>query len=448
MMLKHSTICVLVLCLLHSTISHAQSGVIPVTLQQNVDGTWQLMREGKPYYIQGVGGQTELEKAKEIGANTIRTWSTDNAGEVLDAAYKQGLTVMLGLWAQHERHGFNYDDTTKVRAQLNYFTEVVQQYKDHPALLLWGIGNEVDLFYTNTNVWYAINDIAEMIHRIDPNHPTSTVTAGLDPAEVKLINERAPAIDIYGVNTYGDIGNVKEKIKQYGWNGPYMITEWGPNGHWEVEKTIWKAPIEQSSTEKAQSYRERYTSAILGDKPQCIGSFVFLWGFKQETTSTWYGMFDENGASSEAVDVLAEYWNPTALTNTAPSLDSARLDGKMKGESILFEPDTRTQAIVYCRDKENDKLKYVWEVVPESRDIKAGGDAESRPTALKGIKGRKKLNTFSFLAPQEEGAYRLFIYVYDGNNHYAYCNIPFYVKDSSTVKPKPLSFKKQQLSSR
>lgn len=434
--------------LLGISLLQAQSGVVPVSLLQNADGSWQLMRDGKPYYIQGVGGQTQLEKAKEIGANTIRTWSTDDAGEVLDAAHKQGLTVMLGLWAQHERHGFNYDDTAKVRAQLNYFTEVVKKYKDHPALLIWGIGNEVDLFYTNTNVWYAINDIAEMIHRIDPNHPTSTVTAGLDPAEVKLINERAPAIDIYGVNTYGDIGNVKGKIKQYGWDGPYMITEWGPNGHWEVNKTKWGAPVEQSSTEKAQSYRERYASAILGDKPQCIGSFVFLWGFKQETTSTWYGMFDEKNASSEAVDVLAEYWNPAALINTAPKLDSARLDGKIKGDIIVFDPETRAHAIVYCIDKEGDKLKYVWEVVPESRDIKAGGDAETRPPALMGVRGKKKLNTFSFRTPNEEGAYRLFIYVYDGNNHYAYCNIPFYVKDLSKVKPRPLSFKKQELSSK
>lgn len=424
---------------------YAQSGPIPVKLQQNANGEWQLMRDGKPYYIQGVGGQTELKKAKEIGANTIRTWSTDDAGTILDAAQAQGLTVMLGLWAQHERHGFNYDDTAKVGAQLRYFTEVVTKYKDHPALLIWGIGNEVDLFYTNTNVWYAINDIAAMIHRIDPAHPTSTVTAGLDPEEVKLIKARAPEIDIYGVNTYGDIGNVKGKIKQYGWDGPYMITEWGPNGHWEVAKTRWGAPIEQSSTEKANSYKERYATSILADKPQCIGSFVFLWGFKQETTSTWYGMFSDNGASSEAVDVLANYWNPQSLTNTAPILDSARLEGLAKEANVITEPKSRVHAVVFAHDKENDRLKYVWEVVPESRDIKAGGDAESRPPAINGLHGRKKKNAYSFNTPKEEGAYRLFIYVYDGNDHYAYCNIPFYVIQSDRIRPKPLAFKKQNV---
>ena len=104
----------------------------------------------------------------------------------------------------------NIFNKQKIEKQLNDFRNIVLKYKDHPALLLWGVGNEVDLLYSNTKVWNAINDIAKMIHEVDPNHPTSTVTAGLDSNEVVLIKANAPHIDIYGVNTYGDIGNVKE----------------------------------------------------------------------------------------------------------------------------------------------------------------------------------------------------------------------------------------------
>lgn len=114
-----------------------------------------------------------------IGANSFRTWGVDNAKQVLDEAHKRGLTVMLGLWLQHERHGFDYDNKMKVKQQLDYFKTVINQYKDHPALLLWGIGNELDLDYTNPNVWYAVQDIAKYAHQVDPNHPTSTVTARL-----------------------------------------------------------------------------------------------------------------------------------------------------------------------------------------------------------------------------------------------------------------------------
>ena len=44
------------------------------------------------------------------------------------------MTVMFGLWVQHERHGFDYDNESKVKAQLDYFTEVVKTYKDHRPL--------------------------------------------------------------------------------------------------------------------------------------------------------------------------------------------------------------------------------------------------------------------------------------------------------------------------
>lgn len=418
-----------------------------VQIERTAEGNWQLMRGGQPYYIKGVGGHTQLDKAVSIGANSIRTWSTDDAGAILDAAEAHGLTVMLGLWVQHERHGFDYDDSAKVRAQLDYFTTLVQKYKDHPALLMWGVGNEVDLAYTNTRVWYAVNDIAEMIHRIDPAHPTITVTAGLDPEEVRLIKERAPAIDIYGVNTYGDIDGVRGNIRNYGWDGPYIITEWGPNGHWEVAKTQWAAPVEQSSTEKANSYYQRYRSAIAGDTAQCIGSYVFLWGFKQETTSTWYGLFSDNGASSEAVDMLHLLWRGRPPKNRAPILDSAYLEGHIKGADMLIAGNTRAHAQVFVHEPDGDRLHYVWEVVPESQDIRSGGDAESRPPALNNIFGNKKGNAFSFRTPKTEGAYRLFIYTYDRKGHYAYTNIPFYVTPSDPENPDQpfIQFKKQSL---
>jgi hypothetical protein len=192
---------------------------------------------------------------------------------------------------------------------------------------LWGVGNEVDLLYSNTKVWNAINDIAKMIHEVDPNHPTSTVTAGLDSNEVVLIKANAPHIDIYGVNTYGDIGNVKENILKFGWEGPYMITEWGPNGHWESPKTEWGSSIEQTSKEKSSSYLERYSKCIFADNKKCVGSYAFLWGNKQEYTSTWYGLFSEEGMPTEAIDAIEYCWKGTFPENLSPSVDSFFVNG-------------------------------------------------------------------------------------------------------------------------
>jgi hypothetical protein len=268
--------------------SHTQ--VCKVSINEK-DGNWKLMVNDEPYFIKGAGGDKYLDILIGAGGNTIRTWGTENAQQVLDEAHKKGLKVMLGLWVQHERHGFDYNNKERVKAQLDRFRKEVQKYKEHPALLVWGIGNEYELNYSNTKVWKAVNDIAKMIHEEDPYHPTSTVTAGTNADKLKFVMEELTEVDIYGINTYADIVNVKKVLKEGNFNGPYMITEWGPTGHWEIKKTMWGASVEQSSTAKANSYLSRYQENIDSQKKQCIGSFAFLWGQKQEYTSTWYGLF-------------------------------------------------------------------------------------------------------------------------------------------------------------
>lgn len=411
------------------------------------NGNWQMLVNGEPFYVKGAGGHVHQDKLIEIGGNTIRTWGIDNAKEILDEAQRNGLKVMMGLWVQHERHGFDYDDAVKVKAQLDGFRSAVMDLKNHPALLMWGVGNEVDLFYKNTNVWYAVEDIAKMIKEVDPNHPTCTVTAGFDPIEAALIMERCPSIDIYGINTYGDIGNVKDGVRKAGWNGPYMITEWGPNGHWEVAKTNWNAPIEQSSFEKAESYEERYRKYISGDQEMCIGSFVFLWGQKQETTSTWYGLFSQDGKTAEPIDRLHKLWKGAEPKNRAPQVKTVLVDGKNKSQSVSLMAEEKYEAKIDVSDLDGDKLIYQWQIIPESTDIKAGGDAESAPLPISGLFTKKKNDNAVFYAPAEVGHYRLFIFVYDGNGHYAYENVPFAVtaRDPNLGPARPVSFKKMEM---
>lgn len=420
------------------------SQAIPVKVEKNENGYY-LTRGGEPYYVNGAGGSSNLQEVLDAGGNSIRTWSADEAGKVLDKAHEMGLSVMFGLWVGHERHGFNYDDEEAVKKQLARFTEIVKKYKDHPAILLWGIGNEVDLFYSNTKVWYAIQDIAKMVHELDPNHPTTTVTAGLDPKEVELIMERCPDLDIYSCNTYGEIDQVPENIKKFGWEGPFMITEWGPTGHWEVQKTKWGIPIEQTSKEKADVYTKRYMDYIWKYRERCVGSYVFLWGQKQETTSTWYGVFTKGGEKTETYDAIQKVWSGKMDDITAPRLDSVLLDGKQAKESVYLKASEKYTAKAFIEEFGHN-TKYIWEVVPESDDIKVGGDLESEPEAMYMLVKNVKGNSAEIKAPSREGAYRLFFYAKNEANKVAYANIPFYVMPNPEAEAaKPVKFKKQKL---
>lgn len=426
-----------------STLTFAQP--VPVEVVLTEEG-YTLTRGGEPYYIRGAGGHTNLDELLVLGGNSIRTWSADDADEILEMAQEHGLTVMFGLWVQHERHGFDYNDEVAVQNQLERFRQVVMRYKDHPALLMWSVGNEVDLFYSNTKVWDAVQDIAAMIHEVDPNHPTTTVTAGLDSTEVYLIKTRAPDIDIYSVNTYGDLKNVPGSIKKYGWDGPFIIAEWGPNGHWEVDKTEWGAPLEQTSTEKAESYGRRYQDYIEAYRGQCVGSYVFLWGQKQETTSTWYGLFTAEGNPTEPLDQLYMAWQGEQPENMAPSVQSLQLDGRTASSSIYLKAQETYEALLDFTDDHND-VDVDWVVYSESSAQSAGGDAEASIPPLLGVLSRRRDNSVRLRAPEEEGAYRLFVFLTDDAGKTAYANIPFYVlpREESDPPARAVRFKEQTL---
>ncbi len=403
------------------------SQAIPVTLTEN-DGQFQIIRGGEPYFIRGAGGSERLAMLAANGGNSIRTWSTRDAERILDEAEQNGLTVMLGIELQRERHGFDYDDKEAVKRQKEAVREQIIQYKDHPALLTWGLGNELDLLYTNTNVWYAVEDIAKMVKELDPNHLVTTVTAGINEEKAKLIMERVPSIDFLSVNTYGDLDELPETMRAVGWPGAYAVTEWGPTGHWEIARTDWDVPIEQTSNEKAAAYRARYEGAILADEERVLGSYAFLWGQKQETTPTWYGMFLESGEATEVVDTMQFLWTGEWPAERAPSIRGFQIDGKVASDSIHLEPG-KTYTVELDAFHVNDQpFDIRWEVLPESTDIGAGGDPEDRPTPVEGlIVEDDGAGTMKFKAPAESGPYRLFAYVTNDFNKAATANVPFFV---------------------
>ena len=428
--LNISTIFGLAIALLVAQTADAQKATVEKT-----QAGFTFMRNGQPYYVKGVGGDVNLDKAVKIGANSIRTWGIDNAQTVLDEAQKRNMTVMLGMWLQPERQGFDYDDKEKVEKQLVFYKSIVDKYKNHPALLMWGIGNELDLQYTNPNCWNAVQDIAKYIHEVDKNHPTSTVTSGLDSLEVQYIKQRAPDIDIYCVNTYGDISNVPKNIERFGWSGAYMITEWGVNGYWESPNTAWSVSIEQTSTEKKQVFYDRYTNYI-APYGKCLGSYAFLWGEKQEYTETWFGLFSKDNKPTEPIDALEMVFLNKNPEQASPTVEAMLLNDKKAADNIKIKAASRNNsATITAKIATNmletqpdaaQKLRYEWKILAESADKKSGGDAEEAAQEMGGLIRGSRKKEIVFDAPTEAGAYRLFATVYL-NDKIAYANIPFWV---------------------
>ena len=397
------------------------------------DGKYRLFVDGQEFYVKGAGLEHgNIEALAESGANSFRTWRTDNGRqsgkEVLDEAYDNGLMVMMGIEVGRERHGFNYNDKGWVAEQKENIRNQVMELKDHPALLGWGIGNELNLHYTNKKVWDAVNDISKMIHEIDENHPTTTMLSGIGKAEVDYIRENCSDLDFLCVQFYGDIENLAARIEDSGYKGPYLVTEWGATGHWEVPATAWGVPIEQTSSEKAAAVKYRYENSILADSSNCMGSFVFLWGQKQERTPTWYGLFTEKGEKMEAIDVMQLFWTGEWPENRAPRIIEAGINGLGRYDGIVISPESENNAMVKYEDTDNDSIKIECIIMKEATELGDGGDDEPRPETLETNISCNNNGEITFTAPVEKGAYRLFIYVRDNNNHAGTVNIPFKVE--------------------
>ena len=348
--------------------------------------------------------------------------------EQLDEAARYDVTVALCIEIGRERHGFDYDDEEAVARQLEYARGEVLKYKDHPALLTWVIGNEMNLHFKNPKVFDAINDISKMIHELDGKHPTTTALAGIDAGLADLVEQRAPDLDFVSIQMYGDIVNLPRYIEEMGYDKPYMVTEWGAVGHWEVPKTSWGAPIEQNSSEKAANYLKSHQVAIASNPDQVIGSYVFLWGQKQERTPTWYGMFLEDGTETETIDVMQYIWTGSWPENRSPGIAGMRLDSRTAYQNVSLEPGVTYDTSVEASDPDSDELSYRWEVMRESETTKTGGDREKVPGVLPGLVSVSTPGKAVLTAPAEPGAYRLFVYVHDDKGHAGHANIPFQVK--------------------
>jgi len=410
----------------------AQNNPAKVELKKE-SNAFRLYVNGEPFYIRGAGTDTRDPSSVALhGGNAIRTWRTGSDSftgqQVLDTALAHGLMVVMGLDIARERHGFDYDNPESVRTQLEFVKAEVTKYKDHPALLAWGIGNELNLHYSNLKVWDAVNEIALMIKEIDPNHPTTTMLAGARKADIEAVTERAPSLDFLSFQLYGSIVNLPDYLEQSSYYGAYAVTEWGVTGHWEVPKTAWGRPIEENSHVKAMAYKERYEKIIAADSLKCIGSFVFLWGQKQERTPTWYGLFLESGERTETVDVMQFLWTGKWPENRAPQLKDFFINGLTAYDSVYLSVSEMFEAKVMVNDPDEDALTYRWEIIPEVPvdQQSEGGDFEPRPSTCFNETSTETM--MKITAPAKPGEYRLFVYVFDGNNNAATANIPFYVK--------------------
>ncbi|MFJ4971550.1 discoidin domain-containing protein [Streptomyces sp. NPDC088755] len=398
-------------------------GAVRVTGSQ---GNWQLTVGGQPYQVKGLtwgpsvaDAARHLPDLRSMGVNTIRTWGTDGSSkQLLDQAAAHGIRVVSGFWLQPgggPGSGGCVDyltDEAYKSSPLTEFARWVEAYQDHPGVLMWNVGNESVLGLQNCyggdelerqrNAYTSfVNDVARRIHAIDPNHPVTSTDAwtGAWP----YYRRNAPDLDLYSMNSYDDICGVREDWESGGYTKPYIITEGGPAGEWEVPDDANGVPDEPTDVRKADGYTAAW-NCVTGHRGVALGATLFHYGVEHDVGGVWFNLVPDGKKRLSYYAVKKAYAGSVAGDNTPPVISGMTVQGAGAA------PAGREFTIgAQIRDPDGDPLTY---------KVFLSGNYATGDKALVEARWRATGNgTFAVTAPERLGVWKVYIEAEDGRGN-------------------------------
>ncbi|MYR45942.1 discoidin domain-containing protein [Streptomyces sp. SID5910] len=409
---------------LPATQAHAAGSVVKVTGGQ---GNWQLTVDGSPYQVKGLTWGPSVADAdrympdlKSMGVNTIRTWGTDASSRPLfDSAAAHGVKVIAGFWLQPgggpgSGGCVNYlTDTAYKEQMLAEFPRWVQEYKDHPGVLMWNVGNESVLGLQNC---YSgdelerqrdayttfVNDVTRKIHAVDPNHPVTSTDAWV--GAWPYYKKNAPDLDLYAVNSYNAVCDVRSAWEQGGYTKPYIVTESGPAGEWEVPDDANGVPAEPSDQAKADGYTKAW-NCVTGHRGVALGATLFHYGTEYDFGGIWFNLLPAGQKRLSYYAVKRAYGGDTSRDNTPPVLSGFGVEGD------AGKVQAGKDLVLTARATDPDGDPVAHEVLSNSNYIDQGKQLNPLPfTDLGG--GRLKIT-----APDRPGVWKLYVKATDGKGN-------------------------------
>ncbi|MEV6572937.1 discoidin domain-containing protein [Streptomyces sp. NPDC051577] len=389
-------------------------------------GKWQLTVGGQPYTVKGLTWGPSFADApkympdvKSMGVNTIRTWGTDASSKpLLDTAAANGIRVVNGFWLQPgggpgSGGCVNYvTDAAYKSNMLTEFAKWVDTYKSHPATLMWNVGNESVLGLQNCyggteleaqrNAYTTfVNDVAKKIHTIDPDHPVTSTDAwtGAWP----YYKRNAPDLDLYSMNSYGDICGVKQDWVDGGYDKPYIITETGPAGEWEVPNDANGIPDQKTDVQTAEGYTTAW-NCITGHQGVALGATMFHYGTEHDFGGIWFNLLPDGLKRLSYYAVKKAYTGSTAGDNTPPVIGNMVVD---QASNAPAGGEFTVRANI--SDPQNDPLTY---------KVFLSGNYANGDKRLVEAQWRSTGNgTFAVTAPEKLGVWKVYIQAEDGHGN-------------------------------
>ena len=381
-------------------------------------GNWQLQVNGQPYLIKGItygppqqAADGYVRDLKNMGVNTIRIWGVDDANTplLLDRAAQQGIKVVVGHWLNQ---GADYvNDTAYKNSVKAEIVARVNALKNRQGVLLWDVGNEVILTMQDhglaadvveaRRVAYArfVNEVAEAIHAADPNHPVTSTDAYTEAW--KYYKQYSPALDLLAVNSYGAIDTVKRDWIAGGYTKPYILTEGGPDGEWEVPNDVNGVPNEPTDLQKRQGYADSW-AAITGHPGVALGGTEFHYGLENDFGGVWLNT-TTGGWRRLGYHALRQAYTGQAAPNTPPEITAMTV-----GNQTAVPAGGTFTVSVNATDPQGDLIRY---------NLMASDKHITGNRGLSNLTFTQNGNSFTVRAPEQLGVWKVYVYAFDGHGN-------------------------------
>jgi hypothetical protein len=166
------------------------------------------------------------------------------------------------------------------------FASAVESLRDHPAVLMWMVGNEwnYNRLYDSCalEACYArVDEVVRKIKQLDPRHPVATSFSPTGELPTAADLKRLESVDIWGLNIYSQPGffnrftNWRLLAQQAGLQRPFFISEYGADSY--DNRAGRPDEATQASALHRQAEEIRGQSSARNPALPCLGGTPFEW---------------------------------------------------------------------------------------------------------------------------------------------------------------------------
>jgi hypothetical protein len=339
----------------------------PISSCENWQGAW---RDRPDRYL------IDFPLIAASGANTVRVYAPLVSQGLLDAAWSEGLYVIPNF----RPDAFNLLCPTGKTYMEDRFREMVLDWKDHPAILLWLVGNEFNRGLTTTelcDLWYPqLDSLAAVAHLAEGAsfHPVGTAnadTVGLDDiCQAGCSDDTTlPNLDFWAVQVYRgcSFGTTFADYQKPDCARPLIVTEFGMDA-WDSLSGPTGAENETMQADCLGQLLDEADQALAVRTPGGVssGQVIFEWldeWWKAEClpTTDWCAQdtctsFENFSYPDPAVN--EEWWGIATMDSGNPDARGLRAAYDRVGESWHLGPVLNLQVVTYDAASGNTTLSF------------------------------------------------------------------------------------------